>query len=201
MQVLSQWLYTVSTLLLIPVMVVLLVMLAWAVVLFGGFLREWSERARVRKALAEALKAPGRTEIWKSMRENRKGLAARLMASLPDSEAPPEEGLLLDHALAGVENALARSVATLSYLTRLGPMLGLMGTLIPLGPALTGLAGGNMQELSSNLVIAFTTTITGLFVSVLSYTMSLARRVWYEQDLADLELLVGRLKKGDAPHA
>ena len=204
MQELSRWLYTVSTLLLVPVMVVLLGMLAWVVVLFGGFLREWMERARCHRHLAEAVRVSkhlDRNGLWRHLKEVRLGLLVRFRAALPEADVPPEDPAVLDHAFAEVENAQARSIAILSYLTRLGPMLGLMGTLIPLGPALTGLAGGNMQELSSNLVLAFSTTIAGIFVSVLAFTMSLARRVWYEQDLVDLEFLVKRLKPVGTPHA
>ena len=72
---------------------------------------------------------------------------------------------------------------------RVGPLLGLMGTLIPLGPALMSLASGDIQTLSKNLVVAFTTTVLGLFVGGVCFAMSLARRRWYAQDIADIEYL------------
>jgi len=102
-----------------------------------------------------------------------------------------------DRALANVltdlEHDIAASIARHSFITRVGPMLGLMGTLIPLGPALTGLANGNMQTMASNLVVAFTTTVIGVLISGLAYGMALARRTWYARDFSDLETLCQKL--------
>ena len=89
-----------------------------------------------------------------------------------------------------LEIDVARRLARLSLATRVGPMLGLVGTLIPLGPALTGLATGNMDVLAGNLIIAFTTTVFGILVGGFAYGVCLVRRAWYEQDLSDLEFLV-----------
>lgn len=72
-------------------------------------------------------------------------------------------------------------------------MLGLMGTLIPLGPALMGLASGNVAEMARNLVVAFTATVVGLLVSGATYGIGLARRTWYARDVSDLEFLSQRL--------
>ena len=55
-------------------------------------------------------------------------------------------------------------------LVRLGPMLGLMGTLIPLSPALVALANGDTQELADNLRIAFSVTVIGLLIGGLAFT-------------------------------
>lgn len=68
---------------------------------------------------------------------------------------------------------------------RLGPMLGLAGTLIPLGPALQAFAAGNTSSLSNHLVIAFATTVVGLLVGGLSYCCYTIRRQWYTEDLHD----------------
>ena len=92
--------------------------------------------------------------------------------------------------LDNLEIDVARRLARLSLATRVGPMLGLVGTLIPLGPALTGLATGNMDVLAGNLIIAFTTTVFGILVGGFAYGTCLVRRAWYEQDLSDLEFLV-----------
>ena len=72
-------------------------------------------------------------------------------------------------------------------------MLGLMGTLIPLGPALSGLSSGDMSALGSNLVVAFTATVVGLLISGVAYGVGLLRRVWYARDLTDLEFIATRL--------
>jgi biopolymer transport protein ExbB/TolQ len=74
-------------------------------------------------------------------------------------------------------------------LVRFGPALGLMGTLIPLSPALTGLANGNTQTLSHNLRVAFSVTVVGLLIGAVAFALSLSRDRLYSQDLSDLEYL------------
>ena len=74
-------------------------------------------------------------------------------------------------------------------LVRAGPALGLMGTLIPLSPALTGLAAGNTAELSHDLRVAFSVTVVGLLIGAVAFGLSLSRDRMYSQDLSDLEYL------------
>jgi biopolymer transport protein ExbB/TolQ len=73
-------------------------------------------------------------------------------------------------------------------------MLGLMGTLIPMGPALMGLSSGNIQQLAANLVIAFATTVLGLLAGGVAYSILLIKKKWYTQDLSDMEYVVEVLK-------
>jgi len=70
---------------------------------------------------------------------------------------------------------------------RLGPIIGLVTTLIPISPALVALAKGDLETLSANLVIAFSTTVIGLLISGLAFVMSSARERLYLQDISDVE--------------
>lgn len=70
---------------------------------------------------------------------------------------------------------------------RLGPIIGLITTLIPISPALVALAKGDLQVLSSNLVIAFSTTVISLLVSGMAFVMSMFRERSYLQDIGDIE--------------
>lgn len=65
-------------------------------------------------------------------------------------------------------------------LARSGPILGLMGTLIPLGPGLTALSAGSLDVLSTALTVAFDTTVVGLLVGLIAYCIGKFRRRWYE---------------------
>ncbi len=75
-------------------------------------------------------------------------------------------------------------------------MLGLMGTFIPISPALVGLAQGNVQALANNLLIAFSTTIIGLLIGGLGYTMSAVRDRRYTQDISDIEYALDLMEGG-----
>jgi biopolymer transport protein ExbB/TolQ len=72
-------------------------------------------------------------------------------------------------------------------------MLGLAGTLIPLGPALKAMAAGDTKQLADGLVIAFATPVVGMLVGGLCFAMHAVRSRWYTQDINDLEFLFSRL--------
>jgi len=69
----------------------------------------------------------------------------------------------------------------IDLLARSGPILGLMGTLIPLGPGLTALGSGNIDILATALTVAFDTTVVGLLIGLVAYTIGRIRRRWYDQ--------------------
>jgi len=70
---------------------------------------------------------------------------------------------------------------------RLGPMLGLMGTLIPLGPGLEALAMGDVAQLARQMTVAFDTTVVGLAAGVLGFAVGRLRRRWYEEAIDAVE--------------
>ncbi len=90
-------------------------------------------------------------------------------------------------ALADFDFDAQRRLSRTRLLVRAGPALGLMGTLIPLSPALTGLANGNTAELSHDLRVAFSVTVVGLMIGAIAFGLSLSRDRMYGQDLSDLQ--------------
>jgi len=71
--------------------------------------------------------------------------------------------------------------------SRIAPMLGLVATMIPMGPALKGLADGQLQEVSANLMVAFSAVIIALIAASLTYWTVNVRRRWYATELAEVE--------------
>lgn len=71
--------------------------------------------------------------------------------------------------------------------SRVAPMLGLVATMIPMGPALKGLADGQLQEVSANLMVAFSAVIIALIAASLTYWTVNVRRRWYATELAEVE--------------
>jgi biopolymer transport protein ExbB/TolQ len=183
----------VSNALLMPVIAGLLGLLAWTLLLAGGFVKEAFERGRVRRALdagiAAAVDGQGRDAVLRALAAARSGLPERFVRT----SVPAADASAIGYRLTRLEHDVADSVARHSFITRVSPMLGLMGTLIPLGPALSGLSSGDMASLAANLVVAFTATVVGLLISGVAYGVGLARRTWYSRDLTDLEFVAQRL--------
>jgi biopolymer transport protein ExbB/TolQ len=96
---------------------------------------------------------------------------------------------MMAKCLADFDLRSMRRLERTRVLVRFGPALGLMGTLIPLSPALTGLAAGNTLQLTANLRLAFSVTVLGLLIGALAFAISLIRDRLYSQDLSDLELI------------
>lgn len=85
-----------------------------------------------------------------------------------------------------VEQTGKRRIERADLLTRLGPMLGLMGTLIPLGPGLAALGRGELSRLAEAVTVAFDTTVLGLLVGLIGFVLGRLRRRWYDRVLDEL---------------
>jgi biopolymer transport protein ExbB/TolQ len=75
----------------------------------------------------------------------------------------------------------------------MGPALGLMGTLIPLSPALAALGDGDVERLTDDLRVAFSVTVAGLLVGAIAFAVSLVRDRMYDQDYSDVEYVNAQL--------
>ncbi|MHC1580392.1 MotA/TolQ/ExbB proton channel family protein [Methanopyrus sp.] len=187
--VINQALYVVMQALLYPTVILLLLFLGYSIIEFGMFLREVVLRPHfTRRDLEEVLERFPKLEDVRLPPHFREYLN-RLRKILRDSNDPEEAGLRAEKELENLENYLARRISRTRIVVRLGPMLGLMGTLIPLGPGLEQLAKGNMAGLATALITAFATTVVGLASAGLCYVITLFRSRWYEKDVSDLEFL------------
>jgi len=191
MDLLVDILYFLSTALLVPVIIVLLGFVVWSLLEIGGFAREVWERHRQHSACPSFLTDcrdqphPPQTPAAAFFPSGfHAGLFGAFSARFRESSASE---LHLGKLISDLEIEAASRLARMQLGVRVGPMLGLMGTLIPLGPALTGISRGNIEEMTHHLVVAFSTTVLGLFVGGTCYGIWLIRRQWYARDLADIE--------------
>ncbi len=203
----EQILFEVSEALEVPVLVLALVALAVAVVEAGALVMElWRRRGRSLWQLDHAI-AECQGRLAAGMREQ------ALIALLPVARNPAMEDVLADlvaqQGAADSEARVAKILAEYDYrslrklertriLVRMGPALGLMGTLIPLSPALAGLANGDVATLTENLRVAFGVTVAGLLVGAVAFSISLVRDRLYAQDYSDVEYVAARLAAAPA---
>jgi biopolymer transport protein ExbB/TolQ len=190
--------FHVSSVLEVPVLVLALAALAAAIVELGRYGVELGRRRRRRFDTLRGGAAQARGALLSNDRRAAlnavRGLGsdAEMDAALVQIVAHAREPLgehEVNKALADFDIGAQRRLARTRVLVRIGPALGLMGTLIPLSPALTGLASGNTARLSHDLRVAFSVTVVGLLVGALAFALSLSRDRMYSQDLSDLEYL------------
>lgn len=189
MQLITQTFYLLSNALLVPVLVVLLVCFLRTLVQAGRVLQEYLARQHFKTArqhLEECLVHDADSIPLTSQQPELQDLLTQLLAR-------PNDLPSLAFQTERTELGWQRALDVLRSLVKLGPGLGLMGTLIPLGPALVGLAVGDIQTMSNNLVIAFSTTVLGLFVGLAAGFLVTLKRQWQRSDSALLNLFVERV--------
>lgn len=91
--------------------------------------------------------------------------------------------------LSEYEIEASKELSTSKMLTKMGPILGLMGTLIPMGPALVGLASGDIASMAYNMQVAFATTVVGLVVSAIGFITQQVKERWSVKNITMLEYL------------
>ena len=106
--------------------------------------------------------------------------------------------LWLEEKLQEEELAIANRLDRTRAMVRLGPMLGLAGTIIPLGPALQSLLTGQMTEMANHLVIGFGAVVSGLVLSGIAYVITLFRERWARVDVKEMENLAELLLRAKA---
>lgn len=178
MDALTHALFFLSNGLLVPVIIGLLVATVLAMVQLGALMV--SAWRRGQRGPVEALVD-----------------GSPLAAALSELRAAPDAEHR-QYVIACFEEALAAKLSTARVLTRVGPMLGLMGTLIPLGPALTGLASGDLVTLAENMRVAFATTVVGLLVGGAGFFVAHVGLRWSQADLNAVEFQASQLDRSQA---
>jgi biopolymer transport protein ExbB/TolQ len=199
---LMEVMFLFSGALLYPTIVLLVVLVVWVLVVLGQMISEYSGRVRDIAGLRKAGREAGghlkegdflaAQQALKSVKANEE--VKQFVRDLSEFFGDPRFSLESEKLLQDYELSIGKKLERLKILTRIAPMLGLMGTLIPLGPALMGLSSGNIQALAANLVIAFSTTVLGLLVGGMAYAVLVVKRRWYYQDFSDMEYITGVLE-------
>jgi hypothetical protein len=181
---LETFLYVISSSLFYPVLLGLVALTFWIVFCLGSFLRDYSRR---------------RSGVSLSLDRYQRRLAAELDGHR--TGAGDHLDVRLERLLQEAELELVKSLDWVRFAVRAGPAIGLMGTLIPMGMALSSLARGNMPKMAQSMVTAFTTTVVGLACGVAAYLMCLVKEKWVREEMREMEyrteLAVRNARAGD----
>ncbi len=115
------------------------------------------------------------------------------LSAIIEQRGKPDADDRIAKRLAEYDYRSMRRLERTRILVRMGPALGLMGTLIPLSPALAALAEGDVQQLTDDLRVAFSVTVAGLLVGMIAFAISLVRDRLYAQDYSDVEYILAGL--------
>ena len=189
MNIISDILYWISTGLLVPDIVLLIVIFGRALLLVGSFYGQYLSIRKTEALLRNELNAltPASVmELADKLPEKSSSLVIPYIRQVLQAHESPAQ---IQRLLANFEIAADKDLAISKTLTKLGPILGLMGTLIPMGPALAGLASGDIASMAYNMQIAFATTVVGLVAGAVGFLTQQVKQRWYLQDMTNLEFL------------
>ena len=189
MNIISDILYWISTGLLVPDIVLLIVLFGRALLLVGSFYGQYLSIRKTEALLRNELNAltPATVmELADKLPEKSSSLVISYIRQVLQAHESPAQ---IQRLLANFEIAADKDLAISKTLTKLGPILGLMGTLIPMGPALAGLASGDIASMAYNMQIAFATTVVGLVPGAVGFLTQQVKQRWYLQDMTNLEFL------------
>ena len=191
---LTDVLHALAQALLAPDIILLLAFAGYAIFCIGSVLTEFfTERRNFKVAMPKflaALMAAEEEDIPQVIADsgllNRQKIA---LLTVYDYRTLPGDAMvaLIRRIVNQEETRYDRITGRNNTAAKISPMLGLMGTLIPLGPGIAALGQGNTAVLSSSLLIAFDTTVAGLIVAAICLAVGKIRSNWYNDYLSALD--------------
>nr|WP_319372956.1 MotA/TolQ/ExbB proton channel family protein [uncultured Methanobacterium sp.] len=200
-ETLSSIFHVVAQSLLLPVIAVLLAFLIYSIVQAGGLLSEYTSRIRTdvneieniidgistSNSFEEIKEVVDKSNIPLSHKEVLIKIASQKNMGEKSREAFARK------LIEAEEIRAAKSLEKTDIVAKIAPAIGLMGTLIPMGPGLAALGAGDINTLSQNLLIAFDSAILGMASAAIAFTISRIRRRWYEEQLSTLDSIAESL--------
>lgn len=195
MNTISDIMFWISTGLLVPVVVLLIALFFRSLLLVGSFFGQYMSIRKTDKLIREQMETltpDNLSTLAEQLPAKSTSLVVNYMKRILDAQ---ESSPQVQRLLANFEIAADKDLATSKTLTKLGPILGLMGTLIPMGPALVGLSTGDIASMAYNMQVAFATTVIGLFAGAIGFLTQQVKQRWYLQDMTNLDFLAELLNE------
>ena len=192
MNYITDILYWISSGLLVPVVLLLIFFFLRSLLLLGGFFSQYLTMRKSGIMLQKEVKQLTADNLYTLSDHLPKGklpIVTCISKMLENRNSPAKVTFLLDEYECMVE----RELETPKMFTKMGPMLGLMGTLIPMGPALVGLSSGDIASMAYNMQVAFATTVIGLFAGGIGFVVKAVKQRWYRRDMGMLNYIADML--------
>ena len=192
-------LYTISSVLIYPVMILLIGLLVMLIITMGRFFGEYLERKKHQtrhnvKELIDNIINSELHDIKERVEELSFGLPYHARNYFIDmvqelKKSGNDTDMRIEYLLQSREQQMTKKLDKLRLFIRVGPSLGLMGTIIPMGDALAALSQGDTEKMSGSMIIAFSTTVVGLLIGIGAYFTSMLQNRWLNEDIKNIEYL------------
>ena len=180
-----------------PVVMILLVLMVATVIVAGTFVFEFFVEHRKLKAdipkLIETMNRAKANELTDLIDKNkllpRQKKALHRLIEADEMDGDTRE-IYASQLLFEEEEHYQKYLRWPQMISKLGPMFGLLGTLVPLGPGLMALGQGDTQALSQSLLTAFDTTAAGVVIAAIALVIEQMRKQWYRRYSQALESMM-----------
>ena len=189
MSYISNILYWISTGLLVPVVLMLILFFLRSLLLIGNFFGQYVAMHKTYKEISQILASVDTSNVLELSTQ------LPIKSSIPMINAAKaiiihaDSDARIELELAKYEDVAESEISSAKTLGKMAPMFGLMGTLIPMGPALVGLSAGDMTSMAYNMQVAFATTVVGLFSAAIGVVILQVKRRWFKRDMANLQFI------------
>jgi biopolymer transport protein ExbB/TolQ len=201
MELISKSLFWVANSLLIPDIILLLFLFGRSLILAGSFYNQMMVKRRNDALFNNKIKelSPETVHELKSLLPPKDdSLFVKYLRDLLNSDGGDA---YYDYLLSRLENEAEKDISLSKILSKMGPVLGLIGTLIAMSPALVGLSTGDISGMAYNMQVVFATTVVGLVVSAIGLVTLQSKQRWYAGDLYNLEYVSRILNAGHEKQA
>lgn len=188
MELITNVLYWISTGLMIPVTILLLYFLIYSIIMIGGFYGNHISRKKINVRINRDIENNTVDDVLCNLSSvnAQDSLLINTLERIKSSTTHAK----MDKVIGDYEIDAEKEISKSKLLVKIGPMLGLMGTLIPMGPALVGLATGDVASMASNMQVAFATTVVGIIIGAIGFVTLQVKQRWVADDLNIIEYIV-----------
>ncbi|WP_370979434.1 MotA/TolQ/ExbB proton channel family protein [Agaribacterium sp. ZY112] len=167
---LEELMYQMSDFFMAPVLILLCLLFVYSLFAMGGFAAQAYQRRQSRSAFKNCID----TNNLNTLRPIRGYPLFTFLKAQPSSTKDE------------LDVAAFEELETVRTVSRIAPMLGLIATMVPMGPALKSLANGNVQGISENLIVAFSAVIFGLVIASITFWIASVKKRWLATELIAL---------------
>lgn len=189
MEIISKVLFWVANSLLVPDIIILLFLFARSLLLLGSFYNQFIVKRKNDKKInpiivnltQEKLK-----DLQVTLPQKNNSLYIKYLRTLLENI---NHEAYVDYIILNFENEADKDLLLSKMLAKLGPVLGLIGTLIAMSPALVGLSTGDISGMAYNMQVVFATTVIGLVVSAIGLVTLQIKQRWYAKEVNNLDYI------------